>query len=250
MIPLKNSLQIAEMRKAGRITALAMEAAIEALHEGMTTYDLDKVIRHCIERNGARPTFLGYGGFPASACISLNDEVIHGIPSKSRVIHEGDIVKIDVGAFYHGFTGDMARTIPIGKVSEEAQRLIDVTRECFERGMAAFQNGNRIGDIGYAVQSCAEAAGYGVVRRYTGHGVGHELHEDPEVPNYGTAGRGVRLQTGMTLAIEPMINAGAYTVKELSNGWTVVTTDGSLSAHYENSVALTEEGPVILTSAD
>jgi len=250
MIPLKNSLQIAEMKKAGRITAEAMEAAIEALHDGISTYELDKVIRHCIERRGARPTFLGYGGFPGSACISLNDEVIHGIPSRKRIIHEGDIVKIDVGAFYHGFTGDMARTIPVGKVSDEAMKLIETTKRSFECGMAAFQNGGRMGDIGYAIQSCVEAEGFSVVRRYIGHGVGHELHEDPEVPNFGTAGRGVRLQTGMTLAIEPMVNIGRYDVIEEPDGWTVKTADGTLSAHYENSVALTEEGPVILTSVE
>ncbi len=248
MIQLKNELQISEMKKAGRITAEAMFAAAEKIREGVSTYDLDKVVRHHIERCGARPTFLGYNGFPGSACISVNDEVIHGIPSRDRILHEGDIVKLDLGAFWHGFTGDMARTFAVGSISAEAQRLIDVTKLCFERGCENFVNGKRIGDIGSAVQTCAESAGFSVVTRYVGHGVGHELHEDPEVPNYGRPGRGIRLETGMTLAIEPMINAGVPDVFVMPNGWTVKTSDGRLSAHYENSVALTPEGPVILTA--
>ena len=248
MIQLKNRLQIAEMKKAGRITAEAMDAAIEKIREGISTYELDKIIRHHIERCGARPTFLGYGGFPGSACISINDEVIHGIPSRKRVLHDGDIVKSDVGAFYHGFTGDMARTVPVGHADAETLRLIEVTKQSFGCGVANFRQDMRIGDIGSAIQQCVESAGFSVVRRYEGHGVGHELHEDPGVPNYGTPGRGVRLQTGMTLAIEPMVNAGSPDVYEMPDGWTVRTKDGSLSAHYENSVALTEEGPVILTA--
>ena len=250
MIPLKNSLQIAEMKKAGRITAEAMAVARDAIREGVSTYEIDRVIRRYIERNGARPTFLGYGGFPGSACISINDEVIHGIPSRDKILKEGDIVKIDVGAFYRGFTGDMARTFPVGNISEEAKRLLKVTKRSFYCGMENFKDGNRIGDIGAAVQKCVEDAGFSVVRRYVGHGVGHELHEDPEVPNFGTPGRGVKLCVGMTLAIEPMVNIGKYDVKEMSDGWTVKTADGTLSAHYENSVALTAEGPVILTAAD
>ncbi|MBQ7592303.1 MAG: type I methionyl aminopeptidase [Clostridia bacterium] len=249
MISLKNPQQIAEMKEAGRITAEAMAAAVEAVKEGISTWDLDRVIRHRIENCGARPTFLGYGGFPGSACISVNNEVIHGIPSRRRILHEGDIVKIDVGAFYRGFTGDMARTVPVGRISEEAQRLIDVTRESFECGAAAFVAGGRLGDIGSAIQTRVESEGFSVVRRYVGHGVGHELHEDPDVPNYGTAGRGPRLQVGMTLAIEPMVNAGTYEVTvDRRDGWTVRTADGRLSAHHENSVALTEDGPVILTA--
>ncbi len=248
MILLKNPLQISEMKKAGRITAEAMDAAAEKIREGVSTYELDKIVRHHIERCGARPTFLGYGGFPGSACISVNDEVIHGIPSRNRILHEGDVVKLDLGAFYRGFTGDMARTFAVGRISEEASRLIDVTKRCFELGCAAFIKGNRMGDIGSAVQTCAESAGFSVVTRYVGHGVGHELHEDPEVPNFGRPGRGIRLETGMTLAIEPMINAGGPDVYVLPDGWTVKTSDGSLSAHYENSVALTPEGPVILTA--
>lgn len=247
MIPLKNKEQIAEMRNACRITAEAMAAAIEMIREGVSTLDIDRVIRHYIESHGAKPTFLGYGGFPGSACISLNDEVIHGIPSKKKILYEGDIVKIDVGAFFHGYTGDMARTVPVGRVSEDVEKLIRVTERSFHCGVEQFRDGNRIGDIGHAVQSCVEAEGFSVVRRYVGHGVGHELHEDPEVPNFGTAGRGVRLCTGMTLAIEPMVNMGRPEVREMSDGWTVKTADGTLSAHYENSVALTEDGPVILT---
>ena len=247
MIPLKSKEQIAEMSDACRITAEAMAKAIEVIREGVSTWEIDRVIRRYIESRGAKPTFLGYGGFPGSACISLNDEVIHGIPSKKKILFEGDIVKIDVGAFSHGFTGDMARTIPVGRVSEDVQRLIDTTERSFYCGVEQFREGNRIGDIGHAIQSCVEAAGFSVVRRYIGHGVGHELHEDPEVPNFGVAGRGVRLCTGMTLAIEPMVNMGRYEVRELSDGWTVKTADGTLSAHYENSVALTEDGPRILT---
>ena len=247
MIPLKNDLQIAEMKKAGRITAEAMDAARAVIRDGISTYEIDRVIRHHIERCGARPTFLGYGGFPGSACISINDEVIHGIPSRSRILHEGDIVKIDVGAFYRGFTGDMARTFPVGKVPDETLRLIETTEKSFWCGVDNFRAGNRMGDIGSAIQKCVEDAGYSVVRRYIGHGVGHELHEDPEVPNFGTAGRGVKLCTGMTLAIEPMVNIGRPEVRELSDGWTVKTQDGTLSAHYENSVALTSEGTLILT---
>ncbi|MCQ2427968.1 MAG: type I methionyl aminopeptidase [Clostridia bacterium] len=248
MIILKNNLQIAEMKKAGRITAEAMAVAIESIREGVSTWDLDRIIRHRIERCGARPTFLGYGGFPGSACISLNDEVIHGIPSRTKILHEGDIVKIDVGAFYHGFTGDMARTVPVGRISAETEKLITAARESFECGVAAFKEGGRMGDIGSAIQNRVEADGFSVVRRYIGHGVGRELHEDPEVPNFGTAGRGIRLQKGMTLAIEPMVNIGKPDVRELSDGWTVKTADGTLSAHYENSVALTDEGTVILTA--
>ncbi len=248
MIPLKNELQIAEMRKAGRITAEAMEVAAEHIREGVSTYDIDRAIRRHIEKRGARPTFLGYGGFPGSACISINSEVIHGIPSRDRILREGDIVKIDVGAFYRGFTGDMARTFPVGRVSDEALRLIEVTKRSFFCGVENFREGNRIGDIGHAIQSCVEAEGFSVVRRYIGHGVGRELHEDPEVPNFGTAGRGVKLCVGMTLAIEPMVNIGKPDVREGDDGWTVTTADGSLSAHYENSVALTHEGTVILTA--
>ena len=235
------------MKEAGRITAQAMFAARDAVREGISTYELDRIIRHTIEKAGAKPTFLGYGGFPGAACISINDEVIHGIPSRKKILYDGDIVKIDVGAFINGFTGDMARTIPVGTVSDEVKRLIETTERSFRCGVENFTVGSRMGDIGHAIQSCVEAEGFSVVRRYIGHGVGAELHEDPEVPNYGTAGRGVRLCAGMTLAIEPMVNLGRPEVRELPDGWTVKTADGTLSAHYENSVALTADGTIILT---
>lgn len=238
------------MREAGRITGEALLRVREYVREGVSTYELDKIIREHIERAGAKPSFLGYSGFPASACISINDEVIHGIPSKKRILMDGDIVKIDVGAFYRGFHGDSARTIPVGKVSAEAQKLIEVTRNSFFEGVSALKIGNRMGDVGSAIQGCVEKEGFSVVKRYIGHGVGHELHESPDVPNFGTAGRGVRLCAGMTLAIEPMVNVGTCEVRELDDGWTVKTLDGKLSAHYENTVALTSEGVMILTLID
>lgn len=250
MILVKNSEQLAIMRKAGRITGEAILVAREHIREGVSTKELDIRIREYIEKCGAKPSFLGYGGFPGSACISLNDEVIHGIPNKNRILHEGDIVKIDVGACYKGFHGDSANTFGVGKISEEAEKLIAATRESFFRGVAQAKAGNRIGDIGSAVFEYANALGYGVVKRYVGHGVGMELHEDPEVPNFGTAGRGSRLMPGMTIAIEPMINAGTYLVKEMSDGWTVKTADGRLSAHYEHSVAITDGEPVLLTMVE
>ena len=238
------------MIEAGRITGEALLVAREHVREGVSTKELDTVIRNYIEKCGAKPSFLGYSGFPASACISINDEVIHGIPSKKRILKEGDIVKIDVGAFYKGFHGDSARTIAVGNVSEEASKLIKVTRESFFCGVAAVKTGNRIGDVGSAIQGCVEGAGFSVVRRYIGHGVGHNLHEAPDVPNFGTAGRGVRLCSGMTLAIEPMVKIGSEEVYELPDGWTVKTRDGSLSAHYENTIALNTEGVIITTLVD
>ena len=250
MIQLKNSAQISAMIEAGRITGEALLKAREAVREGVSTKELDTVIREYIEKCGAKPSFLGYSGFPASACISVNDEVIHGIPSKNRILKEGDIVKIDVGAFYKGFHGDSARTIAVGNVSEEAARLIEVTRRSFFEGVAAVKTGNRIGDVGKAIQRCVEGGGFSVVKRYIGHGIGHQLHESPDVPNFGTAGRGVRICTGMTLAIEPMVNIGSEEVYEMPDGWTVKTRDGSLSAHYENTVALTADGVIITTLVD
>lgn len=249
MIQLKNSAQLKQMRVAGRITAEALLVAEEHIKPGISTKLLDSVIHDYIVKCGAKPSFLGYGGFPGSACISINDEVIHGIPSKKRILQEGDIVKVDVGAFIDGFHGDSARTFPVGKVSEEAMRLIEATKESFERGYAQVTAGLRVGDIGAAVEACAKEHGFSVVRRYVGHGVGHELHESPEVPNFGTPGRGARLYPGMVIAIEPMVNAGVPEVRELPDGWTVKTADGKLSAHYENTVALTDEGPIILTAA-
>ncbi len=249
MITVKNSDQIKLMRQAGRITGEALALAGEAIKPGMTTKQLDTIIRHHIERSGAKPSFLGYGGFPGSACISINDQVIHGIPS-ARVIEEGDIVKVDVGAFYKGFHGDSANTFPVGKVSDEAMKLIEVTRESFWKGISKACPGNRIGDIGAAVQAHVQANGFSVVRKYVGHGIGEELHESPDVPNFGTAGRGVRLCAGMTIAVEPMVNAGGYEVLEKEDKWTVVTADGSLSAHYEHTIAITDEGVIVLTKVD
>ena len=250
MIQLKNSQQISAMMEAGRITGEALLIAREHVREGVSTKELDTLIRRHIEKCGAKPSFLGYCGFPASACISINDEVIHGIPSEKKILREGDIVKIDVGAFYKGFHGDSARTIPVGKVSEQAMKLIETTRNSFFCGVDALRVGNRMGDVGSAIQNCVEKEGFSVVKRYIGHGVGHELHESPDVPNFGTAGRGTRLCAGMTLAIEPMVNIGSEEVYELADGWTVKTRDRSLSAHYENTVALTSEGVVITTLVD
>ena len=250
MIQLKNSAQISIMMEAGRITGEALLVAREHVREGISTKELDTLIRNYIEKCGAKPSFLGYGGFPGSACISINDEVIHGIPSKKRILKEGDVVKIDVGAYYKGFHGDSARTIPVGNVSEEAMRLIEVTRNSFFEGVSAIKVGGRMGDVGSAIQQCVEGNGFSVVKRYIGHGIGHELHESPDVPNFGTAGRGTRLCSGMAIAIEPMVNVGSEEVYELSDGWTVKTRDRSLSAHYENTVALTSDGVIITTLVD
>ena len=250
MIQLKNAEQIKIMKEAGRITGEALLAARDHVRPGISTYELDRVVRESIEKAGAKPSFLGYGGFPASACVSINDEVIHGIPSKKRFLEEGDIVKIDVGAFYKGFHGDAARTIPVGKVSEEAVRLIAVTRDSFFCGIDQLKVGNRLGDVGSAIDALVMKNGYSTVKRYVGHGIGHDLHESPDVPNYGTAGRGTRLCAGMTLAIEPMVNIGSEDVRVLGDGWTVKTVDGALSAHYENTVALTSDGVLNLTMLD
>ena len=250
MIHLKNSQQITLMKDAGRITGEALLLARDMVRPGITTYEIDEAIRRYIEKCGATPTFLGYGGFPASACISVNDEVIHGIPSKKRVLREGDIVKIDTGATYRGYVGDSARTIPVGTVSAEAQKLIEVTRESFFKGVEQVQAGNRLGDIGAAIDGYVVANGFSTVKRYVGHGIGTDMHEDPNVPNYGTAGRGIRLCAGMTLAIEPMVNVGREDVRELPDGWTVKTADGKLSAHYENTIALTSNGVLILTQVE
>ena len=250
MVVLKTSRELAAMRDAGRISARALKLAGEAVEPGVSTWEIDRIVRRYIEGQGAVPTFLGYGGFPASACISVNNVVIHGIPRKDQKLRAGDIVSVDVGATYEGFVGDNAWTFPCGDVSSEAKALLDATRESLFEGIRAAQAGNRIGDIGSAVQRYVEARGYSVVRDFVGHGVGAKMHEDPSVPNYGTPGRGVRLLPGMTIAIEPMINAGGHTVRTLPDGWTVVTTDGKLSAHFEHSIAITKDGPVILTLPD
>ena len=251
MIYLKNPDQIKKMQIAGRITGEALLLAGEAVREGVTTAQLDKIIRNHIEKSGAKPSFLGYGGFPASACISVNDEVIHGIPSPKKILKEGDIVKIDVGAYIGGFHGDSARTFAVGKISSEAQLLIDATRDSFFKAIEALEKENaRVGDIGAAVEGHVKQFGFSVVRKYVGHGVGRDLHEDPSVPNYGTAGRGQRISEGMVIAIEPMVNVGTGAVRELSDGWTVLTADSKLSAHYEHTVAITENGPLLLTKVD
>lgn len=250
MIQLKTEAQISEMKLAGRITGEALALAGEHIKPGVTTKYIDNIVRNYIEKCGAKPSFLGYGGFPGAACISINDEVIHGIPSKSRVIQDGDIVKVDVGAFYHGYHGDSANTFPCGNISDEAKRLIEATKESFYRGVANAVVGNRLGDIGSAVEEYNKKCGFNVVREFVGHGIGRDVHEDPNVPNYGTPGRGTRLLKGMTIAVEPMVCAGSAKVKVLSDNWTVVTCDGSLSAHYEHTLAITEEGPILLTKID
>ena len=247
MIIIKNSEQLKLMRIAGRITAEALVVAGETIRPGITTKELDNKIKRYIEKCDATPTFLGYNGFPGSACISINDEVIHGIPSDKVIIKEGDIVKVDVGARFRGYNGDSARTFAVGKVSDEALRLISVTEQSFYEAMKVAKAGNRIGDIGHAIEDFVISNGLSIVREYTGHGVGAELHEEPSIPNYGRAGRGARLYPGMTLAIEPMVNQGTEKVKVRRDGWTVVTADGKLSAHYENSIAITESDPIILT---
>lgn len=250
MIQIKTEKELELMRTACRITAIARKAAADAVAPGVTTGEIDRVVHDTIKKYGAVPSFLGYGGFPASACVSINDEVIHGIPSPKRVIHEGDIVKVDVGAYINGFHGDCACTVACGEVNEEAKRLIEVTRQSFYEGIKFARVGNRVSDISNAIQTYVEANGFSVVRDFVGHGVGQKLHESPEVPNFGKKGHGVRLQKGMTLAIEPMINMGVYGVKILPDGWTVKTLDGKLSAHYENTVAITDAEPEILTNID
>ena len=247
MIQLKNAQELAKMRRACQISAEALKLGGRSIEAGMTTADLDKIIYDYIKRHGARPNFKGLYGFPGTACISINDEVIHGLPSHSRQIRPGDIVSIDTGAAINGFNGDNACTFPCGKVDIEAQRLMDVTKESLHRGIAAAVAGNRVGDIGHAVQSYVEENGFSVVRSFVGHGVGAKLHEAPEVRNFGPAGHGPRLLPGMTLAVEPMVCAGDWQVKVLADKWTTVTLDGSLAAHYENTILITDGEPEILT---
>lgn len=250
MIVLKTNRELSVLRKAGEISQKALRLAGEAVEPGVSTWEIDRIARQYIESRGATPSFLNYDGFPASTCISVNDVVVHGIPSKSQILKKGDIVGIDVGAHYEGFHGDNAWTFPCGEISGEAQGLLDATREALFKGIEQARPGNRLGDIGHAVQAYVEARGYSVVREFVGHGVGANMHEDPSVPNYGTPGRGVRLLPGMVIAIEPMINMGGCAVKILPDGWTTVTKDGSLSAHFEHTVAITPDGPVILTWLD
>jgi len=247
MIQVKNAAQIAMMRDAGKITGEALQMAGEMVRPGITTKEIDTAIRAYITKCGATPSFLNYGGFPASACISINDEVIHGIPSHKRVLKDGDIVKIDVGAYYKGYHGDTANTIPVGTISQEAETLIRVTKESFQKGIETIGPGSRLGDLGAAVDGYVRQFGFSAVRKFVGHGVGRDLHEAPDVPNYGIAGRGQRIYTGMVIAVEPMINAGTYDVIQLDDGWTVKTADGKLSAHYEHTLAVTDNGVVLLT---
>ncbi|MDE6592929.1 MAG: type I methionyl aminopeptidase [Oscillospiraceae bacterium] len=247
MIIVKSKYDLEKMRLAGQISADALHYGGQSIRPGMSTYELDKIIHDYIVKHGAKPNFLNYGGFPGSACISINNKVIHGIPSKHEIIKEGDIVSIDTGACIDGFNGDNAYTFAVGNVSEEARQLLRVTEESLYKGIAQAVVGNRVGDISHAVEEHCTSYGYGVVKAYVGHGVGAKLHESPEVPNFGKPGRGPRLIAGMTIAIEPMINAVGDEVKVLPDGWTVLTKSGSLSAHFEHTIAVTSEGPVILT---
>ena len=249
MITIKNAHQLEAMRQACKITAAARALAGEMVRPGVTTRQIDKAVHDFIVSQGAKPSFLNYSGYPASACISVNSTVIHGIPS-GYVLKEGDIVSVDVGAYYKGFHGDCAATFPCGAVSAEAQRLIDVTKQSFFEGLAFVKPGHRVSDISHAIQSYVESNGYSVVRAFVGHGVGAQLHEEPEVPNFGAPGHGPRLLPGMTLAIEPMVNMGTYEVHVLKDRWTTVTADGKLSAHYENTVLITDGEPEILTVAE
>lgn len=250
MVVLKTARELSVMQEACRISAKALQLAGKAVEPGVTTAEIDRIAEAYIRSQGAVPNFKNYNGYPATICISINNEVIHGIPSKKRIIKEGDIVSIDLGAKFEGYHGDNAATFAAGDISEEAQRLLNVTKQSLYEGIAAAVAGNRIGDISFAVQSHVEGNGYSVVRDYVGHGIGTNLHEAPEVANFGRAGHGIRLVPGMTLAIEPMVNAGKFMVDVMPDGWTVLTKDGSLSAHFEHTVAITADGPKIMTIAD
>ena len=250
MIVLKTARELELIHKACIISAEALQVAGEAVKPGITTWEIDKIAYDYIKKHGAEPNFLHLYGFPATACISINDEVIHGIPSKKTVIKEGDIVSIDLGAKIDGYNGDNAATFAAGKISESAKRLCDVTEKSLYLGIEQAIVGNRLGDVGSAIQKYCEENGYGVVREYTGHGVGAKLHEDPSVPNFGTPGRGARLLPGMVIAIEPMITQGNKAIKQLPDGWTVKTKDGKLAAHFEHTIAITKNGPKILTKLD
>ena len=235
------------MRESGKVTGYILKTLEDFIKPGMSTMDIDRYVEETIRKNKMIPSFKGYGGFPGSACVSINEEVVHGIPDKHRIIQEGDIVSVDVGATYKGYVSDAARTYAIGKVEPEAQRLIDVTRESFFEGIKFARAGNRLSDISHAVQVHAEGAGFSVIRDFVGHGVGRDMHEDPQIPNYGKAGKGPRLVSGMVFAIEPMICQGGYEVETLLNDWTVVTADGKLAAHYENTVVINDGEPELLT---
>lgn len=248
MIVLKSSREIELMRHAGQIAGEALALGGELVKPGVTTKHINDMMERYIRSKGGKPSFKGYGGFPAAACISINEQVIHGIPSNHTVIQDGDIVSIDVGVLLNGYHGDTAATFGAGRISDQAQKLIDVTKQSFFEGIKYAVDGNRLGDVGHAVCEYAMRNGFSVVKEYVGHGVGTQLHEEPNVPNYGVKGKGKRLQSGMTIAVEPMINEGTESVKTLRDGWTVVTIDGKLSAHYEHTIAITENEPLILTS--
>jgi methionyl aminopeptidase len=245
-IIIKSAQEIATMRQAGRIVALTLAALAERLLPGITTLELDRLAEQIITQEGATPSFKGYRGFPASLCVSINDEVVHGIPGK-RLLRAGDIVSLDVGAIYQGYQGDAAITVGVGRISKRAAALIEAAQEALAAGIAAAQAGNRLSDISWAIQSSAEARGFSVVREYVGHGIGRDMHEDPQIPNFGPPGQGVLLKPGMTFALEPMLNSGGHAVRVKSDNWTVVTMDGGLSAHYEHTIAVTEGEPEILT---
>ena len=246
-VEMKTEQEISLMRRAGSVVAGALAMLRESLSVGMSTQDIDDLAMSFLRKNNAKPAFLGYRGFPASICVSINSEVVHGIPSSKRKIAEGDIVSLDFGCIMDGFYADSAVTVPVGKISDAALKLIQVTEESLELGIKAATAGNRLGDIGFAVQSHCEKAGFSVVRDFVGHGIGRSLHEEPQVPNYGKKGTGLRLMPGMVLAIEPMVNAGGHEVRVLEDDWTVVTLDGRLSAHFEHTIAITSTGPEILT---
>ena len=248
MIIIKTPQQIEELKASGAVSKLALRRVGAAIRPGVSTLELDQIAESVIRMHGAIPTFKGYQGFPGSICASVNDEVVHGIPSAEVRLSEGDIVSIDTGATVNGWAGDNAWTFYVGEPSDEAKALCEVTRDCLKASIAQAVPGNHIGDIGYACQSLAEKHGYGVLRDYVGHGVGRDMHEDPNVPNYGKRGRGVRLQVGMVLAIEPMITLGSPEVYTAENGWTVSTADGLLSAHFENTIAITQDGPVVVSA--
>jgi methionyl aminopeptidase len=246
MIIIKNNIEIDYMRRAGRLVGETLARLEEVIKPGITTEELDRIAEEFILKHNARPSFKGYHGFPGSICASVNNEVVHGIPAK-RILQEGDIISIDCGAVLDGYQGDAARTVPVGKISKEAEKLIEVTRESFFKGIEYAKVDNRLTDISAAIQTYVESFGFSVVRDFVGHGIGKDMHEDPEVPNFGRPGRGPKLKVGMVLAIEPMVNIGKYQVKVEANDWTVVTEDRSLSAHYENTVAILSNGPEILT---
>ena len=249
MIIIKSDQEIDLMRESGKVTGFILKELENFIRPGISTADIDKFVEDTIRKNGMIPSFKGYGGFPASACVSINDEVVHGIPDKKRILKDGDIVSVDVGSTYKGYVSDAARTYPVGTISDIAQKLIDATRDSFFAGLEYCKVGYRLSDISHAIQEKAEGEGFSVIRDFVGHGVGQNMHEDPQIPNYGKAGRGPRLAKGMVFAIEPMICEGGYDVETLLNNWTVVTVDGKLSAHYENTVVITDGEPELFTLA-